>query len=1448
MMTLHRLSAGDGYAYYTQEVASADELRRGGRELGDYYTVEGMPPGQWVGHSQELLGVSGEVTEAQMKALFGEGLHPEADARIAAGESVQDVQLGARYKRVSKPDTEFTRRLADELARYERLNHRPATGTDKREIRGRVGGQLFREMHGRDASSGQELGQFMSRQSRPKQQAVAGFDLVFAPSKSVSLLWALGGDEAREAVEAAHEDAIRHTLAYVENEALYTRRGRNGVRQIDVDGGLVATKFRHYDSRTGDPQLHDHVVVANKVRGADGKWSTIDSRTLHKMAVSASETYNARVIEQVCDRLGVSAVERSVGGSETVLEIDGISDDAIARASGRRASVTQRLEVLTAEFEERHGRAPDTKQRTQLAQQATLETRPKKKDARRLSDLVSQWQSEYRGDVGMPLGPDLLAHVRAAAQSRQSRPEVVDPEAVASSVVHVLSGKRSTWQVAHVRAEAIRQLARLRPGAQMPEQTVEQVVQAATQRHSLSMSAPRVLTPNLPEFTRADGTSQFVRAEAEVFTSQEVIDAEHDVLAAAQRVIVPQVSPAVFDQTAAAHVGPLSESQRELAREFTCGEHLFSVGIGPAGAGKTTSLRLMADAVRAADREVFAVAPTAAAASVMGAEIQAEATTLDAFLMDQKGRPGPSRLSPGDVVLVDEVGMVSTPQLAALLRQAQQTGAVVRGIGDDRQLAAVGAGGALRLVSHQVGATRLDEVHRFRTEGEAAASTALREPSGTAADDPWAWYIDHDRVVAGDEDVMLSAALRAWDEDTTAGKTALLVAADNPAVDELNRRAQALRAAHGQIDTTGPAATLRDGAQAWVGDRIVTRHNDRRRQVNQGKDFVKNGDEWEVTGVADDGAAVLRHASHGGTLALEPEYMAQHTQLAYASTVHRAQGSTVDTAHAVLTDRTDRAAAYVAVSRGRESNHVYLPLNEDQTRDDVLEAITAAYDRDLPAHEAVIEQTHATTSLAEMATMYDELDSTAFNQRMQATARQRLGTDEAAPLLDSDAWEAVVANLRTAQNHGLNAGTILEQSWRQHGLSDADDVGAVMAWRIEHRTDSAVEQIATGGHRPFSQVSDEFLDRALSRTPAAATPTLEDPEWGRRPFAWVKTDELRGRVDDWKNDSAEQEMPAAQRHRIQWQGQTMAAELERRAGLSPDQRAIEQMCRGDRPRSGHTLTLHNALANERRTRDLLAPVDDHQPQARGVSEDLAPTRHLEDDMVPDQHRHALAQLHARMELRAQTRGAELAENPPAWADALGPVPARADRREEWHRVAAETEAYRDRYNVPTHAPELIPARFTAPAADRLREQATALHKHSGLTTAAPVSAQQRSAAADAAAETERRAVGTSPAQAAVDRRRDDRAAETATPQSQRREQAAGMAERHSATRQGAADLLKEFTQQTTRSAPASTSPDAEPDSAAMLRELQQRRRTERQAQRPDDQPQPHRAPNRGPQR
>ncbi|WP_270260740.1 MobF family relaxase [Kocuria marina] len=1354
-MTVHKLSAGDGYAYYTSEVASADELRAEGRELGDYYTVEGMPPGRWVAHSEALLGVSGEVTEAQMAALFGEGIHPDADRILAAGGTEADVALGQKYHRFASADTELTRRMEEEIARHERTTGATPTRQERRAIRGRVGGQLFRETHGRDVRNKEELGRFITAQTTPKQQTVAGYDLVFSPAKSVSLLWALGGDEARKAVEAAHNEAIAETLTFLEQEGTYTRRGRNGVRQIDVEGGLVATQFRHYDSRTGDPQLHDHVVIANKVKGVDGKWSSLDGRTLYRMNVAASETYNAKVMEKVTASLGVAAVPRMAGGNEPIYEIAGMDLDAIHHASSRRADIAGTLERLHAEFTDRHGYAPNAKQKIALAQQATLESRPAKKSARRLSELVEQWGQEYGQQVQMPVGDDLLAHVRAAATGLPTGPGVaqINVSEHARLVVHELSQKRSTWSVNHVHAQTRRHLKEAMIGRTVPDELVAEVVREATGTHSLSVT-PTADVPRLAEFTRADGTSQFVRSDAHVFTSREVLETEHQVLAAAQRTVIPAVSAQTFDEVLAAHTGPLSEGQVALARAFATDEKLLSLGIGPAGAGKTTSLSLAADAVRATGGNVVGLAPTAAAAAVMSEDIGAQATTIDAFLIAH--RTGATQLHSGDVLILDEVGMVTTPKLAELVSVAARHGAVVRAIGDDRQLGAIGSGGALRLLDNEVGATRLEAVHRFQSEGEAAASLALREPPAAGADVPWAWYLENRRVVAGDTEAMTDTALRAWITDTQAGKRSLLIATDNATVTELNARAQAARIATGQLDASGESVVLRDGLTAHAGDVVVTRRNDRTLQLNGGRDFVKNNDVWTVENVGAD-TATLRHTGHGGKITLDADYLSKHGQLGYAATVHRAQGATVDTAHAIVDSVTDRAAAYVAATRGRETNQLYVALAEGQSRDEVLEAIAGAYDRNLSAHETVAAEAMRNGDVATLGEVYRETADAAWTAKTRAMAVEVMGADKAADFTNTEAWGAVATHLRTAQEAGMDPAELLNRAVHQRGFGGAEDPAAVLAWRLEHQIEAAQRVLDNTDRRPLGHLTDEHLERLAERAGAAQNPPqVEDPQWASHPYAWMPSAQLAE-----AKASAEAENLALPPElwdsttslHLDWAARTMGAEQERRAGLSPAQAAVEQITRGERPRTDTAVSIREAITAEQQVRAVTAKTPAPAPVADGrrVSEDLAPTPLLQDPQVPVQYREQLERLRTRLEERVMVRGAELAEARPEWTTALGPVPAKPTKAAEWHQVAAEVEAYRNRYNVPAHETALIPpAHQEDPVAAALVARATALHKHSALTTAAPQTPDQVRQTVDEAHVAERVRTTPAPAQEAVE--------------------------------------------------------------------------------------------------
>jgi conjugative relaxase-like TrwC/TraI family protein len=148
---------------------------------------------------------------------------------------------------------------------------------------------------GRDPATGQPLGRpFATDKSvdgRTSRHAVAGFDLTFTVPKSVSVLWAMGDPQTRGLISQAHEQAVEDALRFVEHRVAATRTGHGGTQQLKTRG-VIAAAFDHWDTRAGDPNLHTHLVIANKVQGPDGQWRSLDGRVLHKAAVAISELYD----------------------------------------------------------------------------------------------------------------------------------------------------------------------------------------------------------------------------------------------------------------------------------------------------------------------------------------------------------------------------------------------------------------------------------------------------------------------------------------------------------------------------------------------------------------------------------------------------------------------------------------------------------------------------------------------------------------------------------------------------------------------------------------------------------------------------------------------------------------------------------------------------------------------------------------------------------------------------------------------------------------------------------------------------------------------------------------------------------------------------------------------------------------------------------------------------
>lgn len=927
-MTLHKLSAGEGYTYLTHQVAVHDASERSQAGMAEYYAEKGESPGRWLGAGLDSLGlaVGEQVTEEQMIALFGHGHHPRES------ELGRSVPLGRAFPTYSAKTLrmETARAFVDHNRAQGRRPGAEIPADLRAGIRSDVARQRFEQKHGRAPTSEREFAGFMAEESQTAATAVSGYDLTFSPVKSVSSLWALAPREVAAQVEAAHDAAVTDVIGWLEREVAYTRTGRAGARQVPVTG-LIAAAFRHRDSRAGDPDLHTHVAVSNKVQARPengGQWLALDGRILFKAKVAASERYNTRLEAELVERLGVRFIERRApAGKRSIREIDGVDPMLLAEWSKRRSEITIKRDWLAGRFQSEHGRPPTPVELQALAQHANLETRAAKHEPRAEADQRATWRAEARECL---VDPDALVDaVGGGTVSRARSSGGFDEErlhATAQRVVVALEASRATWQIWHVRAEVDRQVR----AAEVPLAELDQVAGRLID-HVLDDLSVRVDVPDAVDepavLRRRNGASVYDVHGSARYSSQRILGAEETVIAAARRtdgrrLDTGRVSIAIADAAAARRA--LDPSQAALVTALTTSGARVQVAIAPAGTGKTTTMRVLADAWRATGGTVLGLAPSAVAARELGRALVDDADTLAKLTTDLTNglTTGllPARLAsvgPSTLIVVDEAGMAATADLATLVRFALDTGASVRLVGDDQQLAAVAAGGLLRDLVSQSPAESLSVVHRFDEPAEAAASLAIRAGDTVGV----GYYTDHQRIHVGTSGTATDLAYRAWQGDRLAGLDSLLLAPTGAVATELNRRARTDRLA-GQ--SAGSAACLRDGTQASAGDLVVTRRNDRRLTARD-TDWVKNGDRWCVTEVRRDGAlTVARVGATRMKVTLPAAYVAQHVQLGYAATVHTAQGMTVDASHTVLSGEESRQLLYVALSRGRVENHLYL--------------------------------------------------------------------------------------------------------------------------------------------------------------------------------------------------------------------------------------------------------------------------------------------------------------------------------------------------------------------------------------------------------------------------------------------------------------------------------------------------------------------------------------------
>ena len=365
-------------------------------------------------------------------------------------------------------------------------------------------------------------------------------------------------------------------------------------------------------------------------------------------------------------------------------------------------------------------------------------------------------------------------------------------EGAAGRILAAMEERRSTWQTWHVRAEAQRQVRALQLRAAQSERLVDLLVGDVLGNRSVSLARPNDGITEPAVLQRSDGTSVYTVAGSQLFTSTRILDAEQRLVDTAGRYDGRAISPAAVDAAlleAAANGVALNAGQVALVRQMATSGARLQLAIAPAGAGKTTAMQTLAAAWTAAGGNVIGLAPSAAAAAQLRDQIGGVADTLAKLTWSAGQHDLPEwarRIGPSTLVVIDEAGMADTLTLDAAIQYVVDRGGSVRLVGDDQQLAAIGAGGALRDIAHTQGAVRLTELHRFTDPAEGFASLALRDGWPEAL----GFYLDQRRVHVGDRTALTEEVFTAWQTDRSSGLDAIMLAPTRELVSQLNQRAR----------------------------------------------------------------------------------------------------------------------------------------------------------------------------------------------------------------------------------------------------------------------------------------------------------------------------------------------------------------------------------------------------------------------------------------------------------------------------------------------------------------------------------------------------------------------------------------------------------------------------------------------------------------------------------
>ncbi len=747
------------------------------------------------------------------------------------------------------------------------------------------------------------------------------------------------------AYDAAQDRAATQIIGWLGEHATTRVGPRGGQVQVPVEV-LEAVTVRHHTSRAGDPHRHLHLQINARVFAA-GRWRGLHTVGVRDFLAAVNGIGHAAVATDPQFRAALAAHGYTLGGTGEILELA----EYVGAFSARAAQIGRNRDRYERQWTAAHpGQTPGPALRRAWDARAWAEGRPDKITPQPGADLTARWVGELTAlgycdrDHPVDLVPTPVGSV--------------DRDDAVGTVLSRLAAGRSAWNAADVRGEVEQLLA-----------AAGVVVDAGVRMELAEDLIARVMVRCVPLLDRdggPDGVPEHIRA----WTSQPVLDVEDDLTSR----FAARSAPSWVDPRGGSELAPLLSALTRLdagqavAAAALAGDRPLIVVEGAAGAGKTTLLAAARDLLEAQGRRLTVVTPTLKAAKVAAAEV-GTATGSAAWLAFQHGwrwsnhgawtrlvvgqadpilgtayagPREPARLRAGDLLVVDEAGMLDQDTARALLTIADECAVRVALLGDRHQLAAVGRGGVLNLAVRNVDPTAvlmLQTVHRFTSTD----NTGVTVPDAEYADLTLAMRTGEDPGAVFDA-LMARGQIRLHADPAglqealavvTAGhhregeRVAVVVDTREQSAD-LNTAIQERLIVDGRVDGIRVAVTGA-GQRIGAGDRVVTRRNDRGLSV-------ANRDVWTVVAVGRHGSLVVIPAdvtptdavpagvtpARAGERVLPTDYVTSHVELAYANTAHGVQGDTVAAAHVVISEHTGAASAYVGMTRGRTANTAHL--------------------------------------------------------------------------------------------------------------------------------------------------------------------------------------------------------------------------------------------------------------------------------------------------------------------------------------------------------------------------------------------------------------------------------------------------------------------------------------------------------------------------------------------